>query len=136
LYSVLGRAASLIDRYGIDHLDNGRPIYILVDGDDPKSRIAFRDFNTNTRYEIVLSQELQGTGDETKAAFGIEVTLTYPDDRVRQLAIGRPGYFRDGVTRYRITQVLLSPDEESVVMVVEKLHNDGTIRYMVETAAL
>ncbi len=136
LFHLIGEAHELIGRYDVDHLSNGRPIYILVDGDEPKERIAFRDFNTNTHYAFVLSQEQRTVGDSIGASFHIEFTVTYEDDRSRTVTVGRPGYFRSDVVQYRITQVLLSPEEDSIVVVVEKQAADGSIRYMVETAGI
>ncbi len=136
LYHLVGEAEGLINTHDISHLNNGRPIYILVDGEEPKEHIAFRDFNTDTRYDLYLTQEQRGVDESVEASFHIELTLTFDDDRSRTLTVGRPGYFRPLVTRYRITQVLLSPDEASVVIVVEKQTADGSIRYMVETSPI
>ena len=136
LFHLLGEARELIQRYDVNHLDNGRPIYILVDGNEPKGRIAFRDFNTNTRYEFVLHQEQRKAEESVEASFHIALTVTDSADRTRTFAIGRPGYYRSDIRQYRITQVLLSPDEDAIVVVVEKQAADGSIRYMVETAAI
>jgi predicted secreted protein len=136
LFHLVGEARDLIQRYDVNHLDNGRPIYILVDGDDPKERIAFRDFNTNTRYQFVLHQEQNTVEDSVEASFHIELTVTDSEDRTWTSTIGKPGYYRSDIQRYRITQVLLSPDEDAIVIVVEKQTADGSIRYMVETATL
>jgi predicted secreted protein len=136
LFQLVGEARDLIQRYDVNHLNNGRPIYILVDGDQPKQRIAFRDFNTNTRYEFVLNQEQNSVGDSVEASFHIELTVTDSEDRTWSSTIGRPGYYRSDIQQYRITQVLLSPDENALVIVVEKKTAGGSIRYMVETATL
>ncbi len=136
MFRLIGEAGELIQRYDVNHLSNGRPIYIFVDGDEPKERIAFRDFNTDTRYSFVLYQEQRGAEDSLEASFHIEFTVTYEDDRSKTVTVGRPGYFRPKVAQYRITQVLLSPDEDFIVIVVEKQSADGSIRYMVETARI
>ena len=136
LYRLLREADPLLERRDVDHLSTGRPVYILVDGEEPRSRLTFRDFNANTRYDVRLEQESRGSGDSVSAAFSISLTLTYSDDRTRTMTIGRPGHFRDGVASYRITQIVVGPDEESVVFVVERRSPDGSIRYMVETADL
>lgn len=136
LFGLIGEAQDLVAKYDVDHLNNGRPIYILVDGEAPKDRIEFRDFNTNTRYAFALSQDQRTRDDSVEASFYIKLTVTYADDRSRTVTIGREGYYRPDVSAYRITQVLLSPDESSIVVVVEKLHADGSVRYMVETAPL
>ena len=136
LYALLQDAQTVIERYDIDHLSNGRPIYILVDGDQPKERISFRDFNTNTRYDVVLLQDQRSDGESVEASFHIQLTVIYPDDRTRTVTVGRPGYYRENVEKYRITQVLLGPEEDAIVIVVEKHAPDGSIRYMVETTPL
>ena len=136
LYRLLGRSRPVLDRERVDHLATGRPVYILVDGEEPRSRLTFRDFDADVRYDVRLDQEARGSGESVSAAFSVSVTITRADDSVRTLSIGRPSYYRDGVASYRITQVLVGPDEESIVIVVEKRAPDGSIRYMVETAAL
>ncbi|MFW5744458.1 MAG: DUF2259 domain-containing protein [Spirochaetota bacterium] len=136
LYRLLGRAQPVLDRERVDHLATGRPVYILVDGEEPRSRLTFRDFDADVRYDLRLEQETRGSGESVSAAFGVSVTITRADDSVRTMSIGRPSHYRDGVASYRITQVLVGPDEESIVIVVEKRAPDGSIRYMVETAAL
>jgi predicted secreted protein len=136
LFTLVGRARTLAESYDVDHLETGRPIYILVDGDEPRARISFRDFNSSIRYELELIQSARGADDDSEASFHIQLTLTYPDDRVRTKTLGLPGYYRPGVAGYRITQVLLNPPEDALVVVVEKRAPDGSTRYMVETAPL
>ena len=135
-YTLLGQARELLTEQRVDHLSTGRPVYVLVDGEEPRERLTFRDFNTSRRYDVRLLQERRGEGDDTSAAFHVELAITGPDDAVRTLTIGRPSYFRGGVASYRITQILSGPDDRAVVIVVEMRTPDGSIRYMVETAAL
>ena len=136
LYTLLAQARAVLTERRVDHLSTGRPVYVLVDGDEPRDRLTFRDFNTGRRYDVRLVQERRGEGDETSAAFHVRLAITGADDAVQTLTIGRPAYFRSGVASYRITQILSGPDERSVVIVVEMRTPDGSIRYMVETAAL
>jgi predicted secreted protein len=136
LYYLMGRAHSLLESRGIEHLTTGRPIYILVNGDEPRERLTFRDFNTSTRYDVHLSQRSRGSDEDGSASFYIDLTLTLSDERVRTFTIGQPGYYRDGVADYRITQIMVGPNEDSVVFVVQKTMRDGSIRYMVETVSL
>ncbi len=138
MYTLLGDSQDLIERHNIDHLSPGRIVYLLVNGDEPKSDIQFRDFNTGNRYEISLVQVSEGEGEDARASFHIQLTVVRDDGSVDAFTIGRPGYFREGVSRYRIGQVFLSPGEQSLVFVVQKEYQetDGTtIRYMVETAS-
>jgi predicted secreted protein len=53
--------------------------------------------------------------------------------------VGRPSYYRDGINRYQIRQVVAAPDENSLVIVVERITDSSSgrhIRYMVETLTL
>lgn len=134
LYTLLGEAQDVVRLHEVDHLRTGRPIYILIDGDEPKPHLAFRDFAADTRYDVTIAQDSRGSGDELSSSFYIDLTLTYSDDSSASLRIGRPDYYRDGVDSYRITQILVGPDQTSVVFVVEKRSIDGSARYMVETA--
>ena len=139
LYTLLGESAGLVDRYGINHLRPGRIVYLLVNGEDPKSSIAFRDFNTGNRYQVELIQSRRGEGTDSSAAFHIELAITFDDGTMRERTIGLPDYYREGVSQYRISHIYLGPTEASLVFVVQKetLHETGkTVRYMVETTAI
>ena len=135
LYALLGDARRTIERENVDHLQTGRPVYILVDGETPPERLSFRDFVAETRYDVRLTQQSRAAGESTEAAFSIDLTLTR-GDAVQTLTIGRPGLFRDDVESYRITQIIAGPRNQSVVFVVEKRSADGSVRYMVETASI
>lgn len=137
-YSVLGDHVDLVETYDIQHLSQGRLVYLLVNGAVPKSHIEFRDFNTGNRYEINLVQMAIGEGSDARAAFHIQLSVFRPDGSVDAHTVGLPGFYRDGVSTYRIKQVVLAPDERSVVFVVEKesVSDRGkTVRYMVETVS-
>lgn len=136
LYKLISDATSLLDRYGINHLNRGRPIYILVDGQAPRAQLSFRDFNANRRFEVRLIQDSRGSGDEVSARFRIELVVTTSDDRTITRTIGRPDYYRAGIASYRITQILASPTDSAVVFVVEKRRADGSVTFMVETTTL
>jgi predicted secreted protein len=139
LYTLLGENASLVDRYGINHLTPGRIVYLLVDGEEPKSSIEFRDFNTGNRYRVELIQSRRGEGENVSAAFHIELGVTFADGTLRERTIGLPNFYRDGVSQYRISHIYLGPNEASLVFVVQKenrLDAGKSVRYMVETVAI
>jgi predicted secreted protein len=137
-YTILEENVDLVKTYDIGHLNQGRLVYLLVNGAEPKSHIEFRDFNTGNRYEINLVQMTVGEGKSARAAFHIQLSVFRPNGEVDAHTVGLPGYYRDGVSTYRIKQVVLAPDEQSIVFVVAKemVRDRGkTIRYMVETVA-
>lgn len=139
LFNLLEANASLPVRFGINHLKTGRLLYILLNGEEPKTKISFRDFNTGNLYEINLVQAEYHIGSEVSASFSIDLSITDTLGNSKNLSVGRPGYKRKGVKTYKIRQIFLSPSENSIVFLIEKEEKteDGVnVRYMVETAAL
>lgn len=139
LYTLLGESAGLVDRYGINHLRPGRIVYLLVDGEEPKSSIDFRDFNTGNRYQVELIQSHRGDDTDMSAAFHIELAVTFANGTMSERTIGLPDYYRENVSQYRISHIYLGPTEASLVFVVQKetlLETGKTVRYMVETTAI
>ena len=140
LLRTIGESSSdTIGRYRIDHLKSGRLVYLLINGQTPKSEIEFRDFSSGNHYKVQLNQASFEAGGRISAAFHINLTVTDKAGNISAHTIGLPGYKRQDVKSYRIKQVVFSPDEKSLVFVIEKdmENEDGTdIRYMVETVKL
>lgn len=138
LLNLLQRGSQLISRHSISHTRQGRIVYVYINGDDPKDSVSFRDFNTETSYSIVLNQTTRGTAEAPQSAFHLVVSAT-TNGAARSRTVGLPNYYRDGISRYRMKQVVLSPDEKSLVIVIEKvsdLPSGQGVSYMVETVKL
>ncbi|MFW6337835.1 MAG: DUF2259 domain-containing protein [Alkalispirochaetaceae bacterium] len=138
LYNLLPEARSLVERYDLDHLRQGRLVYLLVNGEEPKSQISFRDFRSGNRYEVRLVQEQRGEGESLRAAFHIILTVIREEGDRQEYTVGLPDYYREGVNRYQIRQILHAPNERGIVFVVEKITEteDGReVRFMVETVS-
>lgn len=138
LYNLLPRARTLITEYNVNHLRQGRLVYLLVNGEEPKSEISFRDFRSGNRYEVQLVQEERSEGDTVSAAFHILLTVIRENGDSREYTVGLPDFFREGVNRYQIRQILHAPNERGIVFVVEKIADTDSgreVRYMVETVA-
>lgn len=157
-YNALHRAQAQIVRYHVDHLNLGRLVYVLVNGQTSKSTLTFRDFNTGNKYDVELIQAARplktastgivsptpsaGTAPASvpsEASFHIKVTATAKNGEVKTITLGRQNYFRTNVNEYQIRQVILSPDEKSLVFVIEKLDRGAealNTSYMVETVKL
>ncbi len=136
LYILLERSVARTRHYRIDHLATGRLVYILLDGEQPKEELEFRDFQAGKRYRVRLNQSAAGSGSSVKAAFHIVVTVQSGSGPSRSFTLGLPEYYRQGVRSYRIKQIVLAPDSRSLVFVVAKEEVNGSgadIRYMVET---
>jgi predicted secreted protein len=140
LYNLLHTVTPMIQDLKVNHANQGRLVYLYINGDVAKDQIRFRDFNTQTQYELFLLQSARDsmeTEGQREAAFHIQLTATPKSGAVQAYTVGLPDYYRKDVERYRLKQVILSPDEKSIVMVIEKLmatdNNGASIRYMVET---
>ena len=136
LFNLLTDSVDLKKRRGINHVLTGRLVYILLDGAEPKSQLEFRDFQDKKKYRITLVQSSRGNGTEVSSSFHLVVTVEETDGRFNSHTVGLPDYWRKGVRSYKIKQVLLAPDERSVIIVVQREEQDSggvNIRYMVET---
>lgn len=137
LFTLYRDEGTLFDRYEVNHMKTGRLLYILVNGDEPKAHLEFRDFGTGKSYSIDLLQSRFGSGDSTSSSFHINLTVAEKNGTKKHLTVGLPSYRRPGVKQYKIRQVLLSPDESSLIFIIEKeeVSESGVdIRFMVETA--
>jgi predicted secreted protein len=140
LFALFRDAVPLAQKHAVDHTVTGRPLYILVDGAEPKDTIEFRDFPSGASYKVTLYQSSTGTGDAVESSFHIALTHT-KGDAATTYTIGLPHFARKGVKRYAIKQIILAPDEKSLVVGVERQEANGTpggfsARYMVETLRL
>lgn len=139
LYNLLDENHLALSRFNINHLNKGRIIYILATGEHPEDNLDFRDFKGDGSFKVSLKQTQLGAPESPKASFYIDLTYTDRVSGVSTYRIGRPDYVRDGVFKYLIKEVMLSPDEKSVLFIVQKEMIDGSgpsIRYMVETVNL
>ncbi len=139
LLNLLSEHNELVKRNRIDHLRQGRFLYILVNGEPPKSELEFRDFVSGFTYRVNLIQSSLGSGNGVRASFYIQLSILDTSGRIKAYTVGLPNFMREGVRQYRIKQILLSPDERSLVFVIEKetgRQQDASIRYMVETVTI
>jgi predicted secreted protein len=124
-------------RYKIHHMNTGRMLYILVDGAPAPDSLDFRDFQTGRSYSIVLDQS--PSSGEAGASYGLAITVTEKDGSARTFKAGDPSYRRPGVKAYHIKEIVLAPDNASLVLFVQKEEQDthgNNIRYMVETVGI
>ena len=136
LFSILKTTSTETTKYKIDHLNTGRPLYILLNGHEPKETIECRDFQTGRRYTVTLRQSSTGTGKTVSSSFSIKVVVELLSDGTKkEFVVGNPDYVRQGVAGYRIRQILVTPDQKSLIFVVEKDEADTSgknVRYMIE----
>ncbi len=138
-YTLLEENGPLTRKFGISHLKQGRLIYILMNGEPPKDSLEFRDFVSSTTYKVKIVKDIRGKDEKVQSAFYLDVSLTLKDGKIKTQTIGLKDHYRSGIQDYRIRQILVSPDEQHVVFVIETIHygkQGPSIRYMVETAKL
>ncbi len=136
LLTILNENTDLNDRYDINHVKTGRIIYIsLVENQD--SLVRFRDFISDTMYTVVLNQNTQRNASSAiSSSFSLELTAMHPTEGRRFFMVGAPDRYRDNIEKYSLQQIILSPDERSLVFLIamHERKDDGiSIRYMVET---
>jgi predicted secreted protein len=132
LRDLLMRNVPLVERHGINHSVQGRPLYIALDNVAPNV-IEFRNFETGAFYRASLVQTIEGTGANLRSSFIINLQRDARDGTRRTLVVGTPSVRRPLITSYRIRQARVFGD--SMIFVIEMTRQEGSsvaIRYMVE----
>jgi len=138
LYQVITENTELIKRYGITYPSQGQPLYIAVSGDPSYEgeTITFRDFVSGVFYQASLVEKINGSGENARSSFFINLESIDSDGEVKSFIIGTPHLERSSVFSYRIKKVLVAPSGNSIIFVIEMKHHAQSghdIRYMVET---
>ena len=139
LLNVLADSLPQKKKFRVDYLITGRLLYVLIDGAQAADTLEFRDFQSGKSYKITLTQSISTRGTDTSSSFTIAVTVTDKDGRVHSFTAGSPNIVRKGVKAYHIKQLILAPDNTSMVFIVQREEQDtrgNNVRYMVETARL
>lgn len=135
-YTLLYENSGAVRRFGLDHLRQGRLLYVLLNGEEAKPAINFRDFKTDRDYSVSLCQQVQEGERGPRSSFSLDVDISLPDGSTLSFSGGSPEIKRQGVMGYLIRRVILSPDARYLILVVEKKQRDKeglSSRYMVES---
>ncbi|QQO09559.1 DUF2259 domain-containing protein [Breznakiella homolactica] len=143
LYRLIARNASLAERYGVDFLFQGQPLYVALntgsrDGNSGET-IEFRDFESGSSYKATLIPYVEGLGPNLKSSFYINVERTASNGTKSSYIVGTPQLKRPMISSYHIHKAMIAPRDGSLIFVVEmrKISDDGhDIRYMVEALRL
>jgi predicted secreted protein len=143
LYRLIAENGVLANRYGVDFLLQGYPLYLSLEASDSSDNggeiIEFRDFQAGASYRAVLLPTLEGSGGNLKSSFFINLERTARDGSKRSYTVGSPTVKRSLVSAYRIRKVVIAPQDGSLIFVIEmkKPGNNGfDIRYMAEALRL
>ncbi len=139
LLKLLREGEKKISKYKIDHLEQGRPLYVRINDNDNVDLLNFRDFITGLTYEFKMVKSSRKDGNTNYSSFGISLKTTDKNGKVKSYKLGNPKYERKDVVDYKIERILHSSTSSNVVVVISKYISDGeniNIRYMVETISL
>ncbi|GAB1455685.1 MAG: DUF2259 domain-containing protein [Spirochaetia bacterium] len=137
-YKLFSDATSLARKYQIDHLAQGRLVYLLINGETKEDRLTFKDFDSGDQWDVHLDKSVIEKPGEILSSFGLEVSLTH-DGKKSSIKAGNPSIRRKGVSDYTIRSIVVAPDGKTVVALIEKLEKDASgtsIRYMAESFRL
>jgi predicted secreted protein len=139
LYHQIAQNITLINRHGINFLLQGRPLYISPEPINGPGRggevVEFRDFDTGASYRASLIPSFEGSGENLKSSFIINLEKTDRNGVKQNYTVGSPQVKRSLITSYRIRKVTIAPQDGSMILVIE-MQKPGEggfdIRYMVE----
>lgn len=138
-YKLFSDAVPTARARRIDHLNQGRLVYLLVDGASGPDTLSFKDFETGAQWEMILKETVEEKAGATVSSFGLQVTLTSADGKKSVVKAGNPSIKRKGVVDYTIREVVVAPDGKTVVALIERLEKSpagSSVRYMAESFRL
>ncbi|MBN1519134.1 MAG: DUF2259 domain-containing protein [Spirochaetales bacterium] len=138
-YKLFSTAVSAASRRKIDHLAQGRLIYLSLNGDDSDT-LSFKDYATKDQWDVVLREVVDTAADgSVVSSFGLDVSVKKASGASVSMKAGNPQIRRKNVSDYAIRWIVLAPDGKTVVVLVERTEKLGSgtgLRYMVETFQL
>lgn len=137
-YRLFSDAVPQARKYGIDHLAQGRLVYLLINGENPADTLSFKDYDTSVQWDVALRKTIEEKPGTISSSFGLELSFT-KNGKKTSIKAGNPSIKRKNVADYIIKEIFVAPDEKTVVAIIErkeKLGDGQSIRYMVETFTL
>jgi predicted secreted protein len=141
LYRLISGNSGLANSNGIGFQNQGQPLYISLNTNPPVrgETIEFRDFERGKRYTANLIFETEGSGQNVRSSFYINLESRSDNGQFKNYTLGSSHIMRPKVVSYNIKKVLVNAQGDSLVFVIEMkcLTQDGyDIRYMIEAQRL
>lgn len=142
LYRLTAKNAALAERYKVDYLFQGKPLYIALEdngSEEHKASIDFRDFESNIDYKASLIPQFEGSGAQLKSSFYISLESSAQTGARKSYTVGTPQLKRPLIASYTISKVMIAPKDGSMIFVIKMQRQTDTgydIRYMVEAVRL
>jgi len=137
-YKLFSDAVPAARKLRIDHLAQGRLVYLLINGSSGPDTLSFKDFESGAQWDVALKKTVEEKAGSFSSSFGLEVSVS-KDGKKSSLKAGNPTIRRKDVADYTIREIVLAPDGKTVVMLIERLEkgaSGASIRYMVEAFSL
>lgn len=139
-FRLLTRNTALADRYGLNFMLQGQPLFISPDEPSapPRQIIEFRDFETGSSYRAELVPAVMGKDAGLTSSFYINLEQTKNGVK-KTYTVGTPSVKRALIESYRIRKVIKVPEDGSLIMIIEMKKQNGLdydIRFMVEALRL
>ncbi|MBU0928137.1 MAG: DUF2259 domain-containing protein [Spirochaetes bacterium] len=138
-YKLFSDAAPLARKHKIDHLAQGRLVYLLINGVEGPDALSFTDFDSGDQWSVALKETVEDKAGAISSSFGLEVSVMAKDGKKVSLKAGNPKIKRKGVTDYTIREIVVAPDGKTVVALIERVQKDAygsSVHYMVEAFRL
>jgi predicted secreted protein len=138
-YRLVSRNIAIADRHGVNFLRQGIPLYIALDTDNGSPQgeaIEFRNFERNLSCKARLVPSVEGSGDNLKSSFYINLEETNASGEQKTYRVGNPDVKRPLIETYKIKKVIVAPEGNSLIFVIEmkkQALGGCDTRYMVET---
>lgn len=142
MFNLLRENKSIVEKYRIDHANNGKTIFFLTEGEKVKNELSFRVFDEKSGIKNIQCKLLEKSFDpegEVSSQFHIDLKWIDSRDSEKSAIVGLPDYRRKGVKSYFIKSIILSSDYKCLIFVIGKVVKAGTeinLEYMVESVSL
>jgi predicted secreted protein len=140
-YQLVANNSALTGKYNVNFQNQGLPLYISRDENPPPNgeMIYFRDFLSGKSYKANLIPYREGSGQNVRSWFYINLESQAQNGQIKNYTIGNPQIKRQKIETYNIDRVLIDPRGESIIFIIEMKRvseNGYDIRYMVEVQRL
>ncbi|MDR0301006.1 MAG: DUF2259 domain-containing protein [Treponema sp.] len=140
-YRLVANNSTLTSKYNINFQNQGLPLYISKNDNPPSNGelIDFRDFLSGKTYRAQLFPSREGSGQNVRSWFYINLESRAGNGQIKTYTIGNPQIKRQKIETYNINRVIIDPRGESIIFIIEmkRISDNGyDIRYMVEVQRL
>lgn len=144
LFAHLEKFGSERKKWNLDFLQQGRPIYFRVTGEansQDYDNLQVLDYKTGRQYNVAVKKTITPKGSAVSSSFFVNLEVKDKAGKVLgTYKVGSPSVVRPGVQNYTVVQMILTPNERSLIFVIEKEETDGqgglNLRTMIETVTL